>query len=312
MTKAADLEQLNPGLSNAWPKLSELLHSAVVSPKFKAFYDAKISAVAEGESMSTKHYFDCATVLHLTDAATGRCAVLFQSDMDVDTDGTDPVRLPRLEDYDDARISRSFQPVLAYSWAMRGADKAENPFIRYYSDTLTRLRFFEQEIAKEAANDHGYIWQGAEKYFGDQINSLDKKAKYYDQDLRERRSLVGSLDPFIVVPQTWPDRLKLPFSVQVGDLVAVIYSGNVYPCLIGDTGGDTKAGEASQRLAIAINPKASGRNSAVETVGVTYVIFPKTRLAMGPPDLSVLHSEVARLLGEMGGLGAGVALHSWQ
>lgn len=308
----AALEKLNPGLTQAIPALSSLVQAAEVSPKFKAFCDAKIKAVAEGEVMSTRSYFDCATVLDLTHASSGRTAVLFQADMDVDTDGTDPVRLPRLQDYDDARISASFQPILSYSWPKAATDSAANPFIQYYADTLVKLKSFHQQVSTEAAQDHGYMWQGLQSRFEDQISSLGKKAKYYDEDLRERRSLVASLDPFIVVPMNWPDRLNQPHSIQVGDFAAVIYGGKVYPCIIGDTGGEAKTGEASQRLAQAINPKASGRNGAVEGVGVTYLIFPKTRLAKGVPDLAVFHSEVSRLLAEIGGLSPGVTLHRWQ
>lgn len=312
LRKIEALEKLNPGLSTALPQLTELLRTAEVSPKFKSFYDAKISALAAGESMSTDDYFDCATVLHLTAPATGRKVVLFQSDMDVDTDGTDPVRLARLQDYDDARISRSFQPLLAYSWAQSAGQQAANPFVQYYADTLTKLRTLHKQVSDEAAHDHGYIWQSVQKQFEETISFLDRRAKYYDEDLRTRRSLVGSLDPFIVVPQTWPDRLKLPFSVQVGDFVAVIAGGKIYPCVIGDTGGDAKMGEASLKVAQAINPKATGRNSAADNVTVTYVIFPQTRLAMAAPDLSVFQTEVARLLEEIGGLGTATTLHRWQ
>lgn len=312
LTSSAALEKLNPGLTQAMPALPSLVQAAEVSPKFKMFYDAKIKAVTEGEVMSARSYFDCATVLNLTHTASGRTAVLFQSDMDVDTDGTDPVRLPRLQDYDDARISASFQPILAYSWPKAAADAAANPFVQYYADTLVKLKSFHQQVSAEAAQDHGYIWQGMQSRFEEQISSLGKKAKYYDEDLRERRSLVASLDPFIVVPMSWPDRLNLPHSIQVGDFVAVIFGGKVYPCIIGDTGGEAKSGEASQRLAQAINPKASGRNSAVDSVGVTYLIFPKTRLAKAAPDLAVFHSEVSRLLAEIGGLSPGVTLHRWQ
>lgn len=312
LTKIEDIEALNPGLAQALPRLPELLKKAEVSPKFKEFYDAKIKSIAAGEILSTSHYFDCATVLHLRDETSDRHAIVFQSDMDVDTDGTDPVRLPRLEDYNDARISRSFQPLLAYSWPNSATEPAVNPFIGYYAETLTKMRSLQQQVAGEAQKDHGYIWQGLQKQVDETISSLDKRAKYYDEDLRGRRSLVGSLDPFIVVPMTWVDRLKQPYSVQVGDFVAVVHGANVYPCLIGDTGGETKAGEASQKLAQAINPKASGRSSAVTTVAVTYVIFPQTRLAMGPPDFAVYHREVTRLLNEIGGLGAGLTLERWQ
>ena len=87
-----------------------------------------------------------------------------------------------------------------------------------------------------------------------------------------RRSLIASLDPFIVIPQTWLDP-----QVGPGDFVAVVHAGKVYPCIIADTGPTTKAGEASQRLAKALNPKASGRVSAVTTPSVTYIVFPGTR-----------------------------------
>jgi hypothetical protein len=100
--------------------------------------------------------------------------------------------------------------------------------------------------------------------------------------------------------------------IQVGDYVAVIHAGKVLPCIIGDTGPDSKVGEGSQRLARAIDPEASGRRSAVTTAAVTYLVFPNTRPAPGKPNLATYTSEVTRLLGEMGGLGAGVKVHRWE
>lgn len=62
-----------------------------------------------------------------------------------------------------------------------------------------------------------------------------------------------------------------------------------------------------------INPQASGRNSAVDEVAVTYIILPQTRTATrGVPDLTLWQKEVERSLGETGGLGNGVFLHDWQ
>jgi hypothetical protein len=61
-----------------------------------------------------------------------------------------------------------------------------------------------------------------------------------------------------------------------------------------------------------VNPKASGRVSAVTTPGVTYIVFPKTRGTRGVPDFKKYGAEVGKLLDEIGGLGAGVKLHAWE
>jgi hypothetical protein len=98
----------------------------------------------------------------------------------------------------------------------------------------------------------------------------------------------------------------------VGDFAAVVHAGHVYPCIIGDTGPKAKTGEASQRLAKALNPKASGRVSAVSTPCITYIVFPQTRTAKGAPDFARYAAEVGRLVEEIGGLGPGVKLHAWE
>jgi Fungal chitosanase of glycosyl hydrolase group 75 len=306
LTKLGELEQLNPGLTKVLPALSELLPKASIASNFRVLYDAKIKSVATGNLMETHSFFDCATVLNLTAATTGRKAILFQSDMETDTDGTDPVRMSRLEDYADARLSRSFQPVLAYSWAQTQAQSGRNPFIDYYSQTLTKLRTLRQQVDTTAKTDPAPMWTELSSAFTDHISKIDRYAKYYAEDLRSRRSLIASQDPFIVVPQTWVSQ-----SMQVGNYAAVIHAGKIYPCIIGDTGPTTKAGEASQRLARAIDPEASGRRSAVMTAAVTYIVFPHTGVRSGTPDLAAYKREVTRLLGELGGLGAGIGVHAW-
>lgn len=313
LQKIEELEKLNPGLTHVLPKLPEILLTAEVSPKFKSLYDDKIKESLEEDPMSLHDYFDCATVLNLTDPATGRKAVLFQADMDVDTDGTDPMRLPKLADYDDARVSRSFQPILSYSWAMPKGGLVPNPFLPYYDQTLARLTEFRNLLKIEASKDKSELWLSMRKPFDDKIQSIHNTVKVYKEDLRTRRSLIARLDPFIVVPQTWIDKLKTPLSMEEGDFVAVIHGGKIYPAILGDTGPETKTGEASQILAQAINPKASGKNAAVDESAVTYILFPQSRSATrGVPDLTLWQKEVERLLGEIGGLGSGVSLHHWQ
>ncbi len=306
LTKPEELEKLNPGLLQAMPALRDLLGTATESPKFKKLYDTKIDSVAGGNIMLEHQFFDCATVLNLKNEASGRRAILFQADMDTDTDGTDPVRLSQLKEYDDARFSRSFQPLLSYSWNKSAAEKAENPFLKYHEQTLEKLRGLQKQVDGFAQGDVGSVWQDMKKHLDDQASSLDRRAKYYRSDLMFRRSLIASKDPFIVIPQTWLDE-----QMMVGDFAAVIYGGKVYPCLIGDTGPTTKTGEGSTRLCKALNPKASGRVSAVSTPGVTYIVFPGTRTAKGVPDFTRYQSELQRLLGELGGLGEGVKVHLW-
>jgi len=131
LTQLSDLEKLNPGLSKVLPRLAKLFPTATVSPKFAALYAAKVEAVKGGYLMPAHSYFDTPTAVTFTAPETGRKVFLFQSDMDVDTDGSDPVRMSKLKDYDDARVSRSYQPLLAYSWAKADSETAESPFIQY-------------------------------------------------------------------------------------------------------------------------------------------------------------------------------------
>jgi hypothetical protein len=144
------------------------------------------------------------------------------------------------------------------------------------------------------------------------VQAYARKASVYGQDLKLRRSLIAATDPFIVIPQTWAGRGDEGFIMQVGDFVAVIHAGKVYPCIIGDTGPTTKTGEGSTRLARALNPKASGKMSAVTTPAVTYLVFPGTRLPMGAPDLAAYRSKVAELLKDFGGPVPETALHTWK
>jgi hypothetical protein len=306
LTKIEELEKLTPGLTQVLPGLGDLVGKGTVSPKFKRLYDAKIESMKGGAFMSEHSYFDCTTVLNVRSEKSGRTAFVFQSDMETDTDGTDPVRLPSLKDYDDARLSHSFQPVLSYAWK-KEADGPPNPFIKYYEDTMGQLRGLKKQVDAFAQADRGPIWQDMKKQFDEQIATLDRRANYYRGDLLRRRSLVGSLDPFIVVPTTW-----VGSEMSVGDFAAVVHAGHVYPCIIGDTGPKTKTGEASQKLAKALNPSASGRVSAVSTACVTYIVFPQTRIAKGAPDFARYATEVQQLIDDIGGLGPGVKLHAWQ
>jgi hypothetical protein len=256
--------------------------------------------------MPANYYFDCATVLNAEHVKSGRSVVVLQADMDTDTDGSDPVRMGQLKDYNDARVSLSFQPLLAYSWG-KSDDATLSPFPKYYEDTLGRLRLLQGQINDIGKTDISPMWREINETVTDEITKLDKRAKYYHADLQSRRSLIASVDPFIVLPQTW-----MGSDIKIGDLVAVIYEGKVLPCLIGDTGPNAKVGEASQRLARALNPKASGVVSAVTSASVTYLVFPGTAQTKAVPEPDLLEIAVGKLLNEIGGLGPQIKLYSWK
>jgi hypothetical protein len=98
----------------------------------------------------------------------------------------------------------------------------------------------------------------------------------------------------------------------MGDYAAVIHGKSIYPAILGDAGPSFKVGEASLRLARAINPKADGKTRAVSDLGVTYLFFPKSGTRAAAPDLDAWHGRVSALLDEIGGLGENVPLHRWK
>ena len=313
-----DLEQLNPGLSAALPSLAKLLPSAKTSPKFQALYQNKARQLASGAALDFKDYFDCATVLDLQDPDTKRTAILFQSDMDSDTDGTDPKRYPGIESYPAALTDADFQPTLAYTWSENGLPP--NPMIGFYSGVGESALQWRANLADQKAKA-GNV---AERFMIDQllagctrqVSAMEALLKQYkgpeaEDDLARVRSLVGEKDPFIVVPQAW---LKKDASLDfaVGDCAIVIYGGQVLPAIIGDTGPCEKCGEVSLKLAQAVNPKATANFAAVSEPCATYLVFPGTaRKNHGPLDLETLHSKVLKLVGQIGGLGKDTHLHAW-
>jgi hypothetical protein len=99
----------------------------------------------------------------------------------------------------------------------------------------------------------------------------------------------------------------------VGDYAVVIHGGEIYPSIVGDGGPTFKVGEGSLRFARELNPKASSYSRPVSDLKVSYLVFPGSREAeRGPPDFEKWRQRCHELLGEIGGLGDGYALHQWQ
>ena len=107
----ASLSKINPALTKVLPGLSEMIGQARVSDKYEALYGRKLAQLQRNlprlDALLTRHnFFDCETILELRHPQTKRTAVLMQADMDVDTDGSDPDRLPTVDPSDP-----TFQPM---------------------------------------------------------------------------------------------------------------------------------------------------------------------------------------------------------
>jgi len=75
----------------------------------------------------------------------------------------------------------------------------------------------------------------------------------------------------------------------------------------------TKVGEASLRIAREINSRATPYARPVSDLKVTYLVFPGSHEGeRRPPDYAAWRDRCEALLGEIGGLGAGVTLHRWE
>jgi hypothetical protein len=98
----------------------------------------------------------------------------------------------------------------------------------------------------------------------------------------------------------------------VGDYAVVIHEGKIYPAIVGDGGPSFKAGEASLRLARAINPSANPYRRPVSDLKVTYLVFPNSRDAQrSAPNYPQWKQRCEQLLSEIGGVGPGFTLHDW-
>ena len=310
-TTAANLTKINPKLPAILNDFGELMESAEVSDRFADLYERKLKNIRKGELMTPHNYFDCETVLRLKHPESGRRVLLLQADMDVVTDGSDPGRAPKLEDYNLARSSDWFLPETAFSWHKSGGP--ENPFLNYYPDTLKKLQELRTQLEAKAKADPGVVWRELIKTTDAQIYRVRERGlhDYTKRNLRNRRFLLADRDPFVVLPVPWINK-SAAWSPKMGDYAAVIYGDKIYPAILGDAGPTYKVGEASLFLARQLNPKADGKTRAVSDLTVTYLFFPKSSSGMREPDLEAWQKKVASLLKEIGGLGEGVSLHQWK
>ena len=118
-----ELAKVTPELPRLLPGLATMLGPDPVAPYFTELYNTKIKNLRENlvrldQLLSRHNFYDCQTVLLLRNPETQRKAILLQSEMDVDADGSDSDRLPA-----GSGASPNFKPFTSFRWAK----KTNNP-----------------------------------------------------------------------------------------------------------------------------------------------------------------------------------------
>ncbi len=282
-----ELLQLNPELGAALPGLATLLQNAKISPLYEEFYQRKVSSLQSNltrldQLLSRHNFFDIETILELESPLTNRRALLIQSDMDVDTDGSDGDRVPTTEG-----VSTTFQPFTSYRWPKTTAKP--NPFLAIWEK---KLKDTEKELA------------GANLAPVRQKELQDARANLKNEitQLKKSSFLVGSVDPFVVLPLPVVSRKEGPAAAKIGDYCVVIHGNRLFPAVVGDAGPSVKSGEGSLRLCREISARANLANRAESELKVTYLVFPNTAEPnRSAPALEKWWLQCDRLLGEIGG-----------
>ena len=304
LPKASDtlveLEKNTPGLGAMLPGLEVMIPDAEISGFYYQLYENKAKRLKQNttklnELMTRHNFYDCETILNLKHPDTGQRVMLMQAEMDVVSDGSDGDRLPVMPDK--VVNSTNYQPLTSYGWRKTG--KSPNPLIAGWKN---RIRKANEEIAREDTKDDRRAW----------LKSRVVKIKREIKDMEARSFLIADYDPFIVMPINMLTSNGDPSAARVGDYAVVIHEGKIYPSIVGDAGPSYKVGEASLRVCKEINPKSGIYSRPVSDLTVTYLVFPSSRDSFREPDYNQWKQRCASLLAEVGGLGEGSSLHTWQ
>jgi hypothetical protein len=282
-----ELLQLNPELGTVLPDLPLLLETGKVSPLYEEFYQRKVANIqtnlARLDAILSRHnFFDIETILELESPLTQRRVLLIQSDMDVDTDGSDGDRVPTMEG-----VSGTFQPFTSYRWPK--LTSKPNPFLAVWEKRL-------KETEKELGNPN--VAPARQKELQETRSNLKNEIL----QLKKSSFLVGSVDPFVVLPLPAVSRKDGQPAARIGDYCVVIHGGRLFPAVVGDAGPSLKSGEGSLRLCREISARANLANRAESDLKVTYLVFPNTAEPnRAAPALEKWWIQCDLLLGEIGG-----------
>ena len=281
-----EIKRLNAALPEILPGLPGLLESAKISPGFDDLYRVKCASLQSSlmrlDNLLSRHnFFDCETILELQDGQTKRRALLVQADMDVDTDGSDPDRVPEVDG-----DSPTFQPFTSYRWARKTSNPSSFVAVRE-----AKIKQYEDELSSGAPGSSRRA----------DLKEAIARLRGEISDLKKYSYLIGADDPFIVLPGTLFGHSKGPFAPSVGDYCVVAYQKSLYPAIVGDVGPSNLIGEASLRICKEINSRSNSENRPVSELKVTYLVFPGTAEKYDTPDLAHWHDRCEKLVGEIGG-----------
>jgi hypothetical protein len=283
----AELSESDPSLPTILPGLAAMLPTSKVSDFYYGLYQLKVESLGRElgrlEQLLSKHnFFDCNTILELTNPQSARKVLLIQSDMDVNADGSDS---DRTSDVDGS--SANFQPYTSYRWPKRTDQPSE-----FLGDSQIKLKQAESELVLKTTSPD------RKKVLHEQIETLQREIG----DLKHFSFLISKADPFVVLPGFILRQANHAFLPKLGDYVVVIYGDKLYPALLGDVGPSYKIGEGSLRLATQLDPRANAYNRPASNLNVTYLVFPATAdPTPGPPDLKKMRDRCETLLSEIGG-----------
>jgi hypothetical protein len=281
----AELSKLNEQIGKVMPELEAMLPTAKVSADFDDLYRRKVTSIRSNldrldQLISRHNFYDCETMLELTNAKTKRKALLIQADMDVDTDGADGDRMPTFD-----TTSRTYQPMTTYRWKKR--TPVPNPCVPVWEK-----RIADNEAKIKDPKNGGDVAR---------LKADNARLRAEIADMKANSFLIGSMDPFIVLPGHMFTGKKTGFTPHMGDYCVVLAGDVFYPAIIGDSGPSTKIGEASMRICREINPASNGGLRAVNDLKVTYIVFPGTaEKEHAPPDLLLWQTRCDALLKELG------------
>lgn len=297
--KGDELSSFNPLLSKTLSAYEELMKNAEISPFYHALYLAKQNQVRKNAASLSRlldrhNFYDTDTILEITAPTSGRKLLWLQADMDVISDGSDGDRLAKMPD----KIIKSdnYQPSTSYRWKKK--TKTPNPLLVRWEARLSSLK----EAQKNAPSDK-------KKSYNDRIDY----AKRVITELKTSSFLIAEYDPFIVIPLGMINVASQPFSPRLGDYAVVIAEDRIFPAIVGDAGPRYKSGEASLRMAKAVNPKSGIYSRPVSDLSVSYLVFPNTaEPEKGPIDYAKLNSKCRELLDEIGGITPSAKYCEWE
>ena len=262
---------------------------------YTTLFENKIKALQHqlshlGQLFPRESLYDCQTILTLTNKQNGHHALLVQAIMNVNADGSDGDRNIPLE-----KLSSTYQPQTNYRWPKISSHL--NPNLPALEEQLRKLQ--------EAATNTPRTLEQKNK-IQDQIKSTEQMIS----ELQRWSFLIGSADPFIVLPKFMLDP-KNTESAAIGDYAVVLYQGILYPAIVGDIGPSSKIGEASLRLCRAIDPASGAERRPVSSPHVSYFIFSKSaELPMTAPNYAHWSERCHQLWNDLGG-SSSLAWHEW-